>query len=186
VIADAPLSDNDLYEFDICERFDTQKAMLGNATLDESDIETWHIRLGHRNTLNLTEAVRKNLVSGSPASVVTSNKRKKFLCDPCVRAKSRKYVKRMKLRQSHLRQSKVVVGDSPEHYDALMDPSDLIRIAGDDESDGEGVDVPVGCARDIAKAQPMFSNTPIIFTDLKGPFPTPGTKAKCMHKALSK
>ena len=71
MIADAPLSDNDLYEFDIRALFNTQKAMLGNATLDESDIETWHIRLGHRNTLDLTDAVRKNLVSGPPASVVT-------------------------------------------------------------------------------------------------------------------
>jgi hypothetical protein len=103
VIADAPLSDNDLYEFDIRELFNTQKAMLGSATLDESDIETWHIRLGHRNTLDLTEAVRKNLVSGPPVSVVTSNKRKKSLCDPCVRAKSTKYVKRKRLRPSTLR-----------------------------------------------------------------------------------
>ena len=179
VIADAPLSDNDLYEFDIRELFNTQKAMLGSATLDESDIETWHIRLGHRNTLDLTEAVRKNLVSGPPASVVTSNKRKKSLCDPCVRAKSTKYVKRKRLRPSTLRQSNLNVGNSIEHHDALMDPPDL--IAGDDESDGEGVDVPVGRARDIAKAQPIFSNIPIIFTDLKAE-----RKAKCMHKASSK
>ena len=40
------------------------------------------------------------------------------------------------------------------------------------------VDVPVGRARDIAKAQPIFSNIPIIFTDLKGPFPTTGTKSE--------
>ncbi len=33
----------------------------------------------------------------------------------------------------------MAVGGSFEHHDALMDPPDL--IAGDDESDGEGVDV---------------------------------------------
>ena len=59
MIVDAPLNDNDLYEFDIRELFNTQTAMLGSATLDESDIETWHIRLDHRNTLDLREAVRK-------------------------------------------------------------------------------------------------------------------------------
>ena len=47
--------------FDIRDLFDTLSAMLGSANLDESEIDTWHIRLGHRNTLDLQEAVRNNL-----------------------------------------------------------------------------------------------------------------------------
>jgi hypothetical protein len=146
VVADAPLSHNDLYEFDIRDLFATQSALLGSVTLPESEIDTWHIRLGHRNTLDLQEAVRKNLLSGPPAVVGKNNKRKKALCHPCVLSKSTKYVKRKKIRQSHLRQS--------EQHDALLDPPDLVD--GDDESEGERVDVPIGRARDIAKAQPLF------------------------------
>jgi hypothetical protein len=69
VVADAPLSHNDLYEFDIRDLFATQSALLGSVTLPESEIDTWHIRLGHRNTLDLQEAVRKNLLSEPPAVV---------------------------------------------------------------------------------------------------------------------
>ena len=83
VVADAPLSHNDLYEFDIRDLFATQSALLGSVTLPESEIDTWHIRLGHRNTLDLQEAVRKNLLSGPPAVVGKNNKRKKALCHPC-------------------------------------------------------------------------------------------------------
>ncbi len=36
MIADAPLSENDLHEFDIRELFNMQKALIGSATLDES------------------------------------------------------------------------------------------------------------------------------------------------------
>ena len=49
---------------------------------------------------------------------------------------------------------------------------------GDDASDGERIDVPVGRACDIAKTQPIYSNISIVFTDLKGPFPTTGTKSE--------
>ena len=143
VIADAPLSENDLYEFDIRDLFDTQKAMLGSATLDESEIDTWHVRLGHRNTLDLQEAVRNNLLSGPPAVVGKNNKRKKALCHPCVLSKSTKYVRHKRPRHSHLSQSAATSSVSND-ADPLMDEPDLV------DDDGEDVDVPIGRARDIA------------------------------------
>ena len=90
IITRAPLSSKDLYEFDIRELFAQDHSLLASATLDESDEVTWHLRLGHRNLRDLRFAMKNNLVSGVPA--LKSKKRQPSLCDPCVRAKSTKYV----------------------------------------------------------------------------------------------
>ena len=41
MVADAPLLNNDLYEFDKRNLFATQSALLGSVTLPESEIDTW-------------------------------------------------------------------------------------------------------------------------------------------------
>ena len=110
--------------------------------------------------------MNNNLVSGVPA--LKSKKRQPPLCDPCVRAKSTKYVRRKKARLSSVSQSDVNDDDSPVVYD---DDVYVFEI--------EHVDVPVGCyPRDIAKAQPVTNTISCIFTDLKGPFPIAGLKGE--------
>ena len=96
--------------------------MLGSATLDESEIDTWRIRLGHFNTLDLQEAVRNNLLSGLPAVVGKNNKRKKALCHPCILSKSTKNVRHKRPRHSYLSQSAVTssVSDDTCHLIVLM------------------------------------------------------------------
>ena len=50
VIARAPLQNSNLYEFDIRQLFEqVESALLGSVLLDEKEINTWHLRLGHRN-----------------------------------------------------------------------------------------------------------------------------------------
>jgi hypothetical protein len=167
IITRAPLSSKDLYEFDIRELFAQNHSLLASATLDESDEATWHLRLGHRNLRDLRFAVKNNLVSGVPA--LKSKKRQPSLCDPCVKAKSTKYVRRKKARLSHMSQSTVDDDDIPVLYDDVDD---------DDVLDDAHVEVPVGYPRDIAKAQPVTNTITCIFTDLQGPFATAGLKGE--------
>jgi hypothetical protein len=177
IVTRAPLSNHDLYEFDIREMFSSNMdtALLGSVTLDENNLETWHLRLGHRNIQDLKTAVKKNLISGVPASILKSKKRRHSLCDSCVRAKSTKYIRRKKARNTHLQQSNQSKSSQISH-----DGEDSYESV--DESDGGNeiklTDVPVGRSRDIAKAQPLTNSIPIMYTDLKGPFPTAGIKGE--------
>ena len=75
-------------------------------------------------------------------------------------SKSTKYVRRKRPRHSHLSQSAATSCISND-ADPLMDEPELV------DDDADIVDVPIGRARDIAKAQPLTPNIPIIFTDLK-------------------
>ena len=115
VITRAPLSSRNLYEFDIRELFAKDHALFASATLDETDEATWHFRLGHRNLCDLRFAVNNNLVSYVPA--LKPKRRQSSLCDPCVRAKSTKYVRRKKARLSDVSQSLDIDGDLPVMYD---------------------------------------------------------------------
>jgi hypothetical protein len=171
-----------LYEFDIRELMSTHSAnlmstaLLGSATLDETDPETWHVQLGHRNMQDLQYAVKKNLVSGVPSAVLKNKKRVHSLCDSCVRAKSTKYVRRKKARKNNLRQSAKKSIRQKSQEDVLLDPPEFL-----DHSDSDsGLDsvVPVGRPRDIAKAQPTSNSISILYTDLKGPFKTAGLKGE--------
>ena len=123
--------------------------------------------LGHRNLHDLRFAVNNNLVSGVPA--LKSKKRQPSFCDPCVRAKSTKYVRRKKARLSNVSQSNVDDSDVPVMYD---DDDD------DDMLDVDAVEVPGGDPRDIAKAQPVTNTITCMFTDLKGPCATAGLKGE--------
>ena len=182
VITRAPLTEHNLYEFDIRELMSTDSAnlmstaLLGSATLDETDPETWHVRLGHRNMQDLQYAVKKNLVSGVPSAVLKNKKRVHSLCDSCVRAKSIKYVRCKKARKNNLRQSAKKSIRQKSQEDVMLDPPEFL-----DHSDSDsGLDsvVPVGRPRDIAKAQPTSNSISILYTDLKGPFKTAGLKGE--------
>ena len=95
------------------------------------------------------------------------------MCDPCVRAKSTKYVRRKKARLSNVSQSNVDDFDAPVMYDDEYDDDD-----DNDVLDVDAVEVPVGYPRDIAKAQPVTNTITCMFTDLKGPFATAGLKGE--------
>ena len=181
VITRAPLTKHNLYEFDIRQILSSDSAnmvnsaLLGSATLDEKDPETWHIRLGHRNMHDLQHAVKNNLVSGVPSDVLKNKKRAHSLCDSCVRAKSTKYVRRKKARKNKLRQSGKQSLKQPTEDDVMLDAPQLLE---DSDSDSDREDVPIGRPRDIAKAQPKSNSISILYTDLKGPFKTPGLKGE--------
>ncbi len=106
IITRALLSSKDLYEVDIRNLFTQDYSLLASATLDESDEATWHLRLGHRNFPDLRFAKNNNLVTGACPQV---QKRQLSLCDPCVRAKSTKYVRRKKARLSNMSQCMIVM-----------------------------------------------------------------------------
>jgi hypothetical protein len=110
VVTQAPLTNRNLYEFDIRELFESSAlsatALLGNAALPDNDPQTWHVRLGHRNLDNIRVAVKKNLISGISREMLRTKRVGKSICDSCARAKSTRYVRRKKVRQAILKQSK--------------------------------------------------------------------------------
>ena len=110
VVTQAPLTNRNLYEFNIREMFEssalTATALLGSAALPDKDPQTWHLRLGHRNLDNIRVAVKKNLISGIPREMLRTKRIGKSICDSCARAKSTRYVRRKKVRQAIIKQSK--------------------------------------------------------------------------------
>jgi hypothetical protein len=104
-----------------------------------------------------------------------NKKRVHSLCDSCVRAKSTKYVRRKKARKNKLRQSGKQSLKQPTEDDVMLDAPQLLE---DSDSDSDREDVPIGRPRDIAKAQPKSNSISILYTDLKGPFKTPGLKGE--------
>ena len=100
VIARAPLQNSNLYEFDIRQLFEqVESALLGSVLLDEKEINTWHLRLGHRNEDDLRFAIKKNLIAGVPTAAAKKQK-SRSLCDACVRAKSHRHPRRIKRKKN--------------------------------------------------------------------------------------
>jgi hypothetical protein len=97
------------------------------------------------------------------------------ICDSCARAKSTRYVRRKKVRQAILKQSKRDFVNVTDIVDDESSADDYEADDVDDELDTSTTTaVTVGRLRDIAKAQPLSNTISIIFTDLKGPFKTAG------------
>ena len=105
VITLTPLSNQEMYEFDIRHMFGSkpyvQTAMLGSASMPDGD--AWHLRLGHRNIRDIRDAFHLNLISGIPLEM-SNTKVENCLCDSCARGKSTKYIRRATVKQTHLHQ----------------------------------------------------------------------------------
>ncbi len=87
----APLSANGLYEFNIRQMYETSttnpSALLGSVSLPDSDPWTWHLRLGHRNFIDIRRALCLNLICGIPFEILTNKNKVRSICDACARSK---------------------------------------------------------------------------------------------------
>ena len=156
-----------------------ETALLGSVLLDNNDIHTWHLRLGHRNVDDLRTAIKKNLIAGVPTAAAKKNKQKsRSLCDACVRAKSHRHPRRLKRKN---KKTSLPQSDLQHSVPALTENSDEDSDEYDESAIFRGfnrTDVPVGRPRDIAQAQPVINTISMLFTDVKGPLTPAGTKGE--------
>ena len=154
--------------------------------MPDSDPWTWHLRLGHRNLVDIRRAVRWNLISGIPFEILTRKNTVRSICDACARAKSTKYTGRTLVHQDVVKQrgQRLNVTDIED-----PEPPEEQFVSDDEqiEEDNEPVEtdrttsllaIRVGRLRDLASAKPLTNSISIMFTDMKGPFKVPGLKGK--------